>query len=122
MDTFTAPDVIVTNGTPVSAPLFSYLRGISQATYEGGAYEIIVRKGDLSTGTRIPGDSFDYKSEWKTDVNGIQVTCYGYADNQPTLIEWSDGTHAFSALYLGLGGDVMFFAENDISTIVQNIS
>ena len=101
-------------------PTYRYMDDVAEATLQGGAFDVTVRKSMNESGQALSGDYNDYPELWTTTIDGTVVTCHGYKAGVATAFEWcSDGN--YSVLFRGLGGENMGVDEADIATIIQNV-
>ena len=75
---------------------FQYMEGIAEADSYAGASSIIVRKGTAPDGPNIAGDYNEYPAQWGQTIKGLEVTCYGHADDAASLVLWSANGYDYS--------------------------
>ena len=101
-------------------PTYRYMDDIAEATLQGGAFDVTVRKSMHQAGQMLSGDYNDYPELWTTTIDGIEITCHGYKEGVATAFEWcNDGN--YSVFFRGLGGENMGVDEEDIAAIIQSV-
>ena len=101
-------------------PTYRYMNDVAEATLQGGAFDVTVRKSMNESGQALSGDYNDYPELWMTTIDGMTVTCYGYEAGVATAFEWSNGGN-YSVFFCGLGGENMGVDEETVAAIIQNV-
>ena len=101
-------------------PTYRYMDDVAEATLQGGAFDVTVRKSMHESGQTLSGDYNNYPEFWTTTVDGIIVTCHGYEAGVASAFEWCNEGN-YSVLFRGLGGENMGVYEAGIAAIIQNV-
>ncbi len=120
-DVFAVPEDLALGDIEWKAPKFSYMEGIAEANYDGGAVEAWVRKGSGVSGSDLHGVYNEFEVSWTTDVDGVQVSCSGHEEGVANLLEWNVGNYGYTAYVIGLGGENYGVDAADISGLVSSI-
>ena len=88
------------DGASINPLIYKYTDSLAEATYSYKGIHIVIRKSDIeySESTDISGTYNDYDHEWTLDVNGMNVTCSGYAEGETVKAIWTDGDLCYSIL------------------------
>lgn len=122
VDSFDVVDSVTMGSNTYDNPKFSYTQGAVQAVYDAAASGVIVRKTDAAHASLVTDrDLGDFDLSWTQDANGIEVKCFGAAQDAATVIEWSVGTDSFGATFQGYGGEEMTMTPDDITALVAGI-
>ena len=124
-DNFSASEGVEISLGEVKGGAYRYMDGLAEVIVDFPAVEMTIRKGsrelEMAEGD-ISGDYGEYKYDWKTDVNGTEVWCFGNREGEATKTIWNDGTYDYSITVLGLGGDTDYgLPEEDVITLVSGI-
>ena len=122
LDKFGAFDKVTFNDYDYKDPKFAYAEGVAQATYDGGANELVLREG--ASGHKAPltdRDLTEFATKWTESVADMDVTHYGASRGAATVITWSDGGKDFGVTYQGLGGEEVTLDDEDVSAIVHAV-
>lgn len=120
IDSFELGDNLGMTDKTLFDPTYRYMDDIAEATFQGGAFDVTVRKSMHESGQMLSGDYNDYPEFWTTTIDNIVVTCHGYETGVATAFEWcNDGN--YSVLFHGLGGENMGVDEAGIAIIIQNV-
>lgn len=120
VDSFELGDNLGMTDKTLFDPTYRYMDDIAEATLQGGAFDVTVRKSMHQGGQMLNGDYNDYPEFWTTTIDGVEVTCHGYKEGVATAFEWCDDAN-YSVLFRGLGGENMGVEEADIAAIVKNV-
>ena len=101
-------------------PTYRYMDDVAEATLQGGAFDVTVRKSMHQSGQMLSGDYNNYPEFWTTTIDGIEVSCHGYEAGVATAFEWSADAN-YSVIFQGLGGENMGVDETEIAAIIQNV-
>ena len=101
-------------------PTYRYMDDVAEATLQGGAFDVTVRKSMHQSGQMLSGDYNNYPEFWTTTIDGIEVSCHGYEAGVATAFEWSADAN-YSVIFQGLGGENMGVDETEIAAIMQNV-
>ena len=101
-------------------PTYRYMDDVAEATLQGGAFDVTVRKSMHQSGQMLSGDYNNYPEFWTTTIDGIEVSCHGYEAGVATAFEWSTDAN-YSVIFQGLGGENMGVDETEIAAIIQNV-
>ena len=118
---FNAANEVTAGGNTFKNPVFSYMKGIAQATYEAPASAVEVRKGFGAAGTYVPGDKRDYAAQWTQNFKGLTINCYGDAEGKASLAEWYIDNTAFTVQYLGYGGENPSMSADEVQSFVAGL-
>ena len=122
LDKFGVPESVQAGGTEYDSPAYFYTKTIAQVRYSHDSDTILLRKSGSNTGKEgLAGDYNDYAETWSQDVDGIEVTCYGAAQEAAQLIMWQrDGSNY--SLGFGFGGDTAAaMTPDDVARIVGSV-
>lgn len=120
-DVFAVPEDLALGDIEWKAPKFSYMEGIAEANYDGGAVEAWVRKGSGVSGSDLHGVYNEFEVSWTTDVDGVQVSCSGHEEGVANLLEWNVGNYGYTAYVIGLGGENYGVDAADVAGLVGSI-
>ena len=101
-------------------PTYRYMDDVAEATLQGGAFDVTVRKSMYQSGQMLSGDYNNYPEFWMTTIDGIEVSCHGYEAGVATAFEWCDDAN-YSVIFRGLGGENMGVDETEIAAIIKNV-
>ena len=101
-------------------PTYRYMDDVAEATLQGGAFDVTVRKSMHQSGQMLSGDYNNYPEFWTTTIDGIEVSCHGYEAGVATAFEWCDDAN-YSVTFRGLGGENMGVDEAEVAAIIQNV-
>ena len=101
-------------------PTYRYMDDVAEATLQGGAFDVTVRKSMHQSGQMLSGDYNNYPEFWTTTIDGIEVSCHGYEAGVATAFEWCNDAN-YSVIFRGLGGENMGVDETEIAAIIQNV-
>ena len=121
LKSFEVMDSVYIGNSQYNNPSFSYADGIAQAIYDAPACRVVIRKGTTSNGVLVPGETRTFSQQWNQIHKGLNITCYGDAQDKATYIEWTVDKDIYSAYYEGLGGETMTMAPEDVTSIVSGI-
>ena len=105
---------------------YSFLDGVAQAYYEGGASALYIRKGTPDhtapiSDRNVEKDPVEFPEKWTQNIKGLEVTCYGMAKNQAIVVTWKNDEAAYAITSQGLGGEEVPMDADDINSIVNSI-
>ena len=119
---FGVQDNLVIGDLVFEAPKFAYAGGVAQATYETPATMFTVRKATSTHSAPLTDrDTASFPQTWKETVDGTELTLYGPAEGQATLLTWNDGPQSYGVTFQGLGGEEMTMDANTVLSIVNGI-
>ena len=121
-DSFTVPETYTIRDLPFTATRYSCMKDLAEAYYEGGASELLIRKGHGMTEDEVHGDYTEYSSTWADTVDGISVTCRGLEPEIANLITWTNGDYVYSAMVHGLGGENFGVPADEIANLIGAVS
>ena len=101
-------------------PTYRYMDDVAEATLQGGAFDVTVRKSMHQSGQMLSGDYNNYPEFGTTTIDGIEVSCHGDEAGVATAFEWSADAN-YSVIFQGLGGENMGVDETEIAAIIQNV-
>ncbi len=122
IDSFTVPEGAEISLGTVKVESYRCMEGLAEVHFPIGAVEMTIRKGLDSTAEPgdVSGDYGEYKHEWKSDIDGIEVICYGNREGEATKTLWNAGDYCYSVVALGAGGDSDFgLSPEDLAIIVS---
>ena len=109
MDEFEVPAQLKINDQTFTDPEFSYLDGVAQAYYEGGAIGVSVRKAcGIYGGPMTDRDIESFSQHWTQqtgDDSDDVVDCYGMEKGSAIVIQWGDEEKFYTVTSQGLGGE-----------------
>ena len=121
IDGFAVADDLGMDDWQFAEVTYRCMDGIAEADFDGGAFEVCVRKSGSLDGVELSGDYNDYPYEWTQDCDGITVTCRGYEEGQASAFDWKSGANTFSVLLVGLGGENMSVDADGVEAIVSSV-
>ena len=109
----------------VAVNQFRCMEGLAEAVVEFPAVDMTIRKGardiEIAQGD-ISGDYGEYTYDWKTDIDGTEVMCFGNREGEATKTIWNDGTYDYSITAFGMGGDTDYgLSADDLTVLVKGI-
>lgn len=124
-DSFAVPEGVEIGLGEVRSDAYRCMDGLAEVIVEFPAVEMTIRKGlrelEIAEGD-ISGDYNEYNYDWKVDVDGTEVWCFGNREGEATKTIWNDGTYDYSIVVLGLGGDEDYgLPSDDVVTLVSGI-
>lgn len=125
VESFAVPEGTEISLGEVKGSAYRCMDGLAEVIVEFPAVDMTIRKGlrelEIAEGD-ISGDYGEYKYDWKTDVDGTEVWCFGNREGEATKTIWNDGTYDYSIKVLGLGGDEDYgLPAEDVAALVSGI-
>ena len=121
-DSFDVLEDFEAHGITYSAPKFSYLDGVAQATYESPATMVQIRKAVGVYGAPITDRNVnDFPVHWTENHKGLNIECYGPEQGKATVFIWKYGDVTCGCTYQGLGGEEMTMDVDEITSLVSGI-
>ena len=121
LESFSVTDDLGLASTHVQPPTFRYMEGIAEADYDGGAFQMCVRKSAELSGQDLSGDYNEYPFQWTMETDAVMVTCRGYEEGMASAFDWERGDATFSVVLTGLGGENMALDSVDVGAVVRNV-
>lgn len=122
IDSFTVPEGAEISLGTVNIETYRCMEGLAEVHSPVGAVEMTIRKGLDSTAESgdVSGDYGEYKHEWKSVIDGVEVNCYGNREGEATKTLWKAGDYCYSIVAIGAGGDSDFgLSPEDLAIIVS---
>ncbi len=119
---FNVMDKVTAGGNTYSSPSFAYAKSIVQAQYDAAASGVIVRKGGGDASQPLTDrNTKEFAANWTQNIKGLDVKCYGPAQDQATVILWSYNGMNYGATFQGYGGEEMTMSPSDVQSVVTGI-
>ncbi len=119
LEDFNAFESVKFNDTEYKNPKFAYADGVAQATYDGGAHELILREGANGHKATVTDRNLsEFATKWTQSFEGADVTLYGAEKGKATVITFSFGGSDFGVTYQGLGGEEVSLDDQDVNAII----
>ena len=119
---FDVMDTVTMGSTTFNKPKFSYATHAVQALYEQPASVVCLRKGEGDFSVSLTErDLSSFPQKWTQNFKGLEITCYGNAQDAATVITWSIDNAKYALTYQGLGGSEMTMTPDDITSAVAGI-
>ena len=123
-DGFMIPESIEFGDIEFIGMSYAYQDKVAQAAYEAGAMQVYVRKAKGIYGAAITDRDIEneFEATWTIDVNGQEVECYGFDQNEGAIVAlWTVDDLTYAVTSQGLGGEEVPMPEELVSYLVENV-
>jgi len=100
LNDFVIDESVLIDGIAIKPLSYKYTDSVAEASYSLDDVRISVRKSTLEYNPDgdIAGIYHDYGFEWKVDMNGITVNCYGDVKGKASKIIWLNEDLCYSII------------------------
>lgn len=125
VDGFEIMDSVDVSGVGFETPVFFYMDGVAQVTYNSEKADgttLVIRKSNKFSGKEALAGDYNADTEtWTQDHKGLDITCYGSAQDQARLIMWQVDLDSFSAAIYGGSDAAMTMSPDDVASLVEGV-
>ena len=121
IDAFEVADSYTVGDLAFTINRFSCMQDLAEADYDGGASELVVRKGRGMAEDEVHGDYNDYGSTWSDAAREVTVTCRGFEPEIANLITWTSDDYVYAIMVHGLGGENFGVPAEEVAGLVSQI-
>lgn len=121
---FSVPASVTAGGSTIANPVFSYMEGLAEASYDNGTTEVVIRKGVENERTMsVSGDYNGYEQSWIIESSGRIISCNGHEKGKISLAEWNDDASgcSFSVGCYGSDDQPVAMSEDELLSIAPSI-